>query len=328
MVNWTLFDDLNIVDSKASVEAYTDVSTPQEFYDAAKLHLVNNYSGELSTIVTRAGNEIDAGSYNVHINKDASDVFAFDGTTITIKTDQFIGDIVTTGTTTVESDEVVVGNFGSIGVLPWEIKNIEATSRLQLYNVTQDAEVLTTKLTGTAGALVDTDGTYSSSEIAVGDVVRLRVTCVVGATAMLPVEVTGVATTAGLNFSIDQQEDTIYNINGIDGSAISTWTADFTNTPMGVDLSESDGGATVQEIYAFMVYSQTTADGVDKWFNVVTAIDGSNYQIDDTVANIKIQNIGTVAVNITGGRIFRKDGASVLYAEDGNKPLTLDTGAL
>ena len=109
---------------------------------------------------------------------------------------------------------------------------------------------------------------------------------------------------------------------------LDSWTADFTNNPMGVDLSESDGGASVQEIYAFMVYSQTTADGVDKWFNVVTAIDGSNYQIDDTVANVKIQNIGTVAVNISGGRIFRKDGASVLYAEDGDKPLTLDTGAL
>ena len=209
-----------------------------------------------------------------------------------------------------------------------KIKNIEATSRLQLYNVTKDTEVITTKLSGTAGELVDTDGTYTSAEIAVGDVVRLRVTCVVGAEAMLPLVVTGVATTAGLNFSIDQQEDTVYNTNAIDGSAISTWTADFSNTPMGVDLSESDGGASVQEIYAYIVYQQTTADGVDKWFNVVRAIDGSNYQIDQSIADIKIQNIGTVAVNISGGRIFRKDGASVLYAEDGDKPLTLDTGAL
>ena len=429
-VNWVLFDDLNIVDSKASVEAYTDVSTPQEFYDAAKLHLVNNFAGETSTIVTRAGNEIDAGSHNVHINKDASDVFAFDGSTITIKTDQFIGDIVTTGTTTVESDEVVVGDFGSIGVLPWEIKNIEATSRFQLYNITKGAEVVTQKLTGIAynksillelmghtyavtlrhdGAFIgatslevidsgsassswtlqsgvvqfnvgssgvlgsaltqddadikvdliqghenntvtatstinssefddepiannngniDISGSYNASEIAVNDIIRLRVTCVVGAEAMIPLVTTGVATTAGLNFSIDQQADTIYNTNAIDGSSISAWTADFTNTPMGVDLSESDGGASVQEIYAYIVYQQTTADGVDKWFNVVRAIDGSNYQIDQAIADIKIQNIGTVAVNISGGRIFRKDGASVLYAVDGDKPLTLDTGAL
>jgi hypothetical protein len=97
---------------------------------------------------------------------------------------------------------------------------------------------------------------------------------------------------------------------------------------MGVDLSEADGGATVQEIYAFMVYSQTSINGVDKWFNVVRAIDGSNYQIDQAIANIKIQNLGDVAVNITGGRIFRKDGASVLHAVDGDKPLSLDTGAL
>jgi len=175
---------------------------------------------------------------------------------------------------------------------------------------------------------IDVSGSYNASEIAVNDIIRLRVTCVVGAEAMIPLVTTGVATTAGLNFSIEQQADTVYNTNAIDGSSINAWTADFTNTPMGVDLSESDGGASVQEIYAYIVYQQTTADGVDKWFNVVTAIDGSNYQIDQAIADIKIQNIGTVAVNISGGRIFRKDGASVLYAENGNMPLTLDTGAL
>ena len=191
-----------------------------------------------------------------------------------------------------------------------------------------------TKLTGTAGAFIDTDGTYTTSEIAVGDVVRLRVTCVVGATAMPPLEVTGVATTTGLNFSIDQQDDTIYNFNAIDGSSFSTWTADFTNNPMGVDLTEADGNATVQQIYAFLVYQQTTADGVDKWFNVVRAIDSSNYQLNSDsdattdAPDVKIQNIGNVAVNITGGRIFRTDGAPVLYADDGDKPITLDTGSL
>lgn len=327
-VDWVLFDDALITDTRATTDAYTEINTPQKFYNRAKSYLVDNYAGESATIVTRDGNSIDAGSYDVVVDATASSVFAISGNTLTIKATTFVGNISTTGTTTLSNGAEVIGTFGSTTILPWEIKNIEATSRLQLYNVTQSAEVLTTKLNGTAGALVDTDGTYTSGEIAVGDVVRLRVTCVVGDEAMLPLEVTGVATTAGLNFSIDQQADTIYNINSIDGSAISAWSADFTNNPMGVDLSESDGGATVQEIYAFMVYSQTTADGVDKWFNVVTAIDGSNYQIDDTIANVKIQNLGSVAVNISGGRIFRKDGASVLYAEDGDKPLTLDTGSL
>jgi hypothetical protein len=96
---------------------------------------------------------------------------------------------------------------------------------------------------------------------------------------------------------------------------------------MGIDLDD-DGEATVQELYAYLVYAQTTADGVDKWFNAVRAIDSSNYQIDQTIADIKFQNKGSGAVNITGGRIFRKDGASVLHADDGDKPISLDTGSL
>jgi len=324
-----LVDDSAITDdTKVTTDAYQKIDTPQKFYNRAKAYLVDNYAGETQTIVTRDGNTINARGYNVVVDDQATDVFAFNGTTITIKATTFVGNIATSGSTTLSNGAEVIGAFGSTTVLPWEIKNIEATSRLQLYNVTKDTEVITTKLSGTAGELVDTDGTYTSAEIAVGDVVRLRVTCVVGAEAMIPLVTTGVATTTGLNFSIDQQEDTVYNTNAIDGSSFSTWTADFTHTPMGVDLSESDGGASVQEIYAYIVYQQTTADGVDKWFNVVRAIDGSNYQIDQAIADIKIQNIGTVAVNISGGRIFRKDGASVLYAVDGDKPLTLDTGAL
>ena len=326
--DWLLFDDLTITDTRATTDAYQEIDTPQKFYNRAKAYLVDNYAGETSTILSREGNSIDAGSYDVVVDASASSVFAISGNTLTIKATTFVGNIATSGSTTLSNGAEVIGVFGSTTVLPWEIKNIEATSRLQLYNVTKDTEVITTKLSGTAGELVDTDGTYTSAEIAVGDVVRLRVTCVVGAEAMIPLVTTGVATTAGLNFSIDQQADTIYNANAIDGSSISAWTADFSNTPMGVDLSESDGGASVQEIYAYIVYQQTTADGVDKWFNVVRAIDGSNYQIDQAIADIKIQNIGTVAVNISGGRIFRKDGASVLYAEDGDKPLSLDTGAL
>jgi len=428
--DWLLFDDSIITDTRATTDAYTVIETPQKFYNRAKAYLTDNYAGETSTIVSREGNTINAGSYDVVLDASASSVFEISGNTLTIKATTFVGNISTTGTTTLFNDAKVIGTFGATTVLPWEIKNIEATSRLQLYNVTKDAVVVTQKLTGIAynkttllelagltyavtlrhdgafidatsveviangsassswtlqsGAVqfnvgssgvlgsaliqddtdikvdllqgnenntvtatttisssefndeaitnssgnVDTSGTYTSSEIATGDVVRLRVTCVVGATAMLPLEVTGVASSSGLSFSISQEEDSVYNTNAIDGSAISTWTADFSNTPMGVDLSEADGGATVQEIYAFMVYSQTSINGVDKWFNVVRAIDGSNYQIDQAIANIKIQNLGDVAVNITGGRIFRKDGASVLHAVDGDKPLSLDTGAL
>jgi hypothetical protein len=329
VVNWVLFDDALITDTRANADAYTEIDTPQKFYNKAKAYLVDNYAGETSTIVAREGNSIDAGSYDVVVDASASSVFAISGNTLTIKATTFVGNISTTGTTTLSNGAVVVGTFGSTTVLPWEVKNIEGTSRVQLYNLTapREGEVVNTKYSST-DPFIDVSGTYTSSEIAVGDVVRLRVTCVVGATALLPVVLTGVATTTGIVFQVDQEADTVYNSNGIDASQITTFTADYTNTPMGIDLSETDGVATVQELYAYLVYSQTTADGVDKWFNAVRAIDGSNFQIDQDIADIKFQNVGSAAVNITGGRIFRKDGASVLYAELGDYPITLDTGSL
>ena len=187
--------------------------------------------------------------------------------------------------------------------------------------------MVTQKLSGTAGQYVDATGTYNQTEIAVGDVIRLRCTCVVGAEAMLPVEQTGVATSTGLTFQVDQNPDTVYNGNAIDGSAITTLTADY-NSPMGVDISDSDGTASVKEIYAFFVYSTTTEDGVEEWFNGMTAIDASNYQINTSNADIKIQNIGNNAIVVSGGRMYRDDDASVLFAVDGDKPITMDSGAM
>jgi len=329
-VNWVLFDDQLITETKATADAYQEIDTPQKFYNRAKSYLVDNYAGETETIVSREGNSIDAGSYDVVIDgnvTDAASAFAISGNTLTIKATRFVGNIATSGTTTLSNDAEVIGTFGSNTVLPWEVKNIEGTSRVQIYNVTKNAEVVNIKYTS-SDPFIDASGIYTSGDIGVGDTVRLRVTCVVGAEALLPVEQTGVATTTGITFQVDQEADAIYNANGVNASQISTFTADYTNSPMGIDLSETDEVATVQELYAFLVYAQTTADGVDKWFNAVRAIDGSNYQIDQTIADIKFQNVGTKAVNIIGGRIFRKDGSPVLHAENGNYPITLDTGSL
>ena len=224
-------------------------------------------------------------------------------------------------------DAEVIGTFGATTVLPWTVKNVEGTTRLQLYNLTKDSLVVTQKLTGTAGTYVDASGTYTQTEIAEGDVVRLRCTCAVGAMAMLPTEITGVATSTGITFQADQQADEVYNANGIDGSSVSTLIADY-NSPMGVDVSDADGTASVKEIYAFFVYSTTTEDGVHLWFGGMRAIDNANYEIVTARSDIKIQNIGTNAVIVSDGRLFRDDSTSVLYAEDGDKPISMDSGAL
>ena len=318
----------NLVSTKTQAQAISGISlnfatstltltsdhSAQALYDYYQYQLGESANMQYAEDFTKIGSAFDLGSWDLVV----------DGCTYT-------GDITTNGIITRLNDGKIIGTAtdinGTIVLLPWSVKNVEATSRIQLYNTTKDSLVHTEKLTGTAGQFIDVTGSYTGTDISVNDIIRLRVTCVVGATAMLPVELTGVATATGIIFSVDQKADEIYNDNAINGSAVTTLTADY-NSPMGVDVSDGDGTASVKEIYAFFTYSTTTEDGVDLWFNGMTAVDNANYLVNSDVADIKIQNIGTNAVVVSGGRIYRADGLSVLHAEDGDKPLVIDSGAL
>jgi hypothetical protein len=328
-----LITDANITEqNKSVVDAYTEITSPAKFYDRASAFLQDNLGTYSANVVSRDGNTIDAGSYDVVVDgnvTNSASAFTISGNTLTIKATTFVGNISTSGSTTLSNDAKVIGTFKDTTVLPWEVKNVEATSRIQLYNLTKNALVITQKLSGTAGTYVDATGTYDQAEIAEGDVIRLRCTCVVGAEAMLPVEITGVATSTGITFSVDQQADEIYNSNGIDGSQVSTLSADYSVPQMGVDIDDGDSTASVKDIYAFFVYSTTTKDGVENWFGGIRAIDNANYEVKVANADIKLQNISaTSSVVVTDGRMYRDDGESILYAENGDKPIVMDSGAL
>jgi hypothetical protein len=331
VVNWVLFDDLVITESdKAIVDAYSEIENSAKFYDRAKSYLTDNYAGETATIVARSGNEIDLGSYNLVIDATASSVFALSGTTITIKATTFTGDLTTTGTITLSNGASVLGTYtdanGTNIILPWSVTNVEATATLQLYNVTKDLEVVNQVVPGTANTKVSTNGTYTTSQIASGDNIRLRITCQAGTAAFLPYEAFGVASSAGISFRADQQPDTVYNSNGIDGSNISTLTADYPNVQ--IDISDGDGIADARELYAFYVYQSTTSTGIENWFGAITAIDAMNYRVNTDVVDIKLQNTGSTALVISGARIYRDDDTSILHAESGDLPMTLDAGNL
>ena len=109
------FDSLITEATKATVDAYTEIDTTEKFYDRAKAYLCDNYAGESSTIVSRSGSTIDAGSYNVTIDATAGSAFAFDGSTITIKASTFTGNITTTGTFTLANGATVVGSVTDTG---------------------------------------------------------------------------------------------------------------------------------------------------------------------------------------------------------------------
>ena len=110
--NFFLLTDESIAEAtKATVDAYTDLETAQKFYDRAKAYLVDNYAGETSTLVSRSGDTIDAGSYDVVVDATAAVPFAFDGSVITIKTSDFAGNISTTGIVTLQNGASVSGGI-------------------------------------------------------------------------------------------------------------------------------------------------------------------------------------------------------------------------
>ena len=334
--DWIVVDDASITETdKTVVDGYTAIGNPSMFYDRAKSYLTDNFTGEGNTIVTRDGNTIDAGSYNVVLDNNVNDAFTFDGTTITIKADVYTGNISSTGTITLNNGAQVVGTYGDISVLPYTLTNIEAGSTIQLYNMETGGagEIVNTTVGGTAGEKVTHTGTYANSLAEPGDEIRLRVTCQSGTAALLPYEVFGVAQSSGISFKVNQRADTVYNANGIDGSdtsITSEFTADYTNIQ--IDSSETDGVVTVQEIYAFYAYSVTTADGIDNFFGAITPIDGMNYRINTDVVDLKIQNTTDVDTILKGGRLYRDDNTSVIDTDSatgaGTGSFTHDTGFL
>lgn len=326
-VNWVLFADASVTETdKSVVDGYLQLETPEKFYDRAKAFLVDNYAGETATIVSRSGNTINAGAYNVTIDASAASAFAFDGSTITIKADQYVGNILSSGTITLLNGAQILGTYGSTTVLPWSVTNVEATSTLQLFNTTTNTEVANLVTGGTMGTKVVASGTYSNSQVSVGDTIRLRLTCQAGVTALAPYEAFGVATSVGISFRADQVDDEIYNSNGIDGSAITTLTADYPNVQ--IDISDGDGVADARELYAFYVYQSTTTTGIEEWFGAITPIDAANYQVNTAVVDLKLQNVGSTPLIISGARIFRDDNTSVLDASVGDQPMTMDAGNL
>jgi hypothetical protein len=318
-----LLDDLVLTESnKAIVDTYTEIDTPQKFYDKAKAYLVDNYAGEASTLVARSGNEIDLGSYNLVIDSGASSVFAFDGTTITIKASTFIGNLTTSGLVTLANGAVVLGTItdanGSRATLQYSISGLIQHSRVQIYNVTTDAEIFNGSVNATTYSSQYTEGT----EVTSGDEIRLRVTRQNGVTAYLPFTATAIATASGFSLKASQEADAVYNANAIDGSLVSTLTADFPNVQ--VDVDDADGLCDVREIYARYVNIITTKEGIRQWFSGITAINAVNYQVNTAVNDLTIQNVGTNGVNLGVARIFRDDGAIILA--QGNAPITQDNG--
>jgi hypothetical protein len=84
--------DLSIIETnKATVDAYTELETPQKLYDRAKSELVAAYLGESEPTVGREGNIIDCKTLDIAVNFSGATVYDLTGTTLTITASTFTG---------------------------------------------------------------------------------------------------------------------------------------------------------------------------------------------------------------------------------------------
>lgn len=398
--DWILVEDSLITETDRNVvDTYSTITNSAQFYDRAKSYLTDNYTGEPATIVTRSGITIDAGSYDVVLDPNASTAFAFNGSTITIHATTFTGNLTTTGTITVNSGATVLGtitdvnNPAGLANRTFSIQNVILGTTVQVYNETQlttsGTNVLTTlKASGTktdstitgdgsstfaqlvalAGNGLEEDdmsdsnlvlpsgwslvteevtgdnnrvtingiyaeGVEGSGDFQSGDSVRIRATCAAATGAFLPYVNTAITNESGFSIRVIQNADTIYNSNGVDGSADNydslslTITPDYSNFELDVTDSDSDGRVTVQQIYAKYAYLITTTDGIEHFFGAMTAENNTNYKINTSVVDLKIQNVGSTDMIITGARLYRDDSTTIIVKGPTNSgTLSHDTG--
>jgi len=304
-----MFPDFVVTNTdKFMVGAYTTIDSAYEFYDAAKLYLANNLNANLAHHVAREGVLLNAGDYDVNIDATAAAAIVVDTGTnvITIKSSNYIGDMTTTGVITLVNGALFTGtrtdfNGTILPPLDISISNIEAGSRMCIFNETTQTEVFNGVVTGNTYADIYDEG----SDYITGDIIRVRLAWVNGATAKLNYVGTAVATPAGWTLLADQQDDIVYNEIGIDGSTITQFTADYINNEVDLVISSD---FTVSSLYAWWVNNLATTDGISNFFGGLTALDLANFRIDVGIVDMFLDNTTSVSVYQTDNRrIYRSD---------------------
>lgn len=199
---------------------------------------------------------------------------------------------------------------GTFFVLPvtatGTVTGIEPGSRLKVRNVTQATTTFNGVVAGTSYVENYTDGgTYSD-----GDTIEVFLNQQSGLTAKLRFNASTVASSSGWAVVANQQDDTVYAGYGLDGSTLVTkFTPDYIDDEVDIIAASNFTG---QEVYAWLVYNETTSQGIDEFFGGFTAIDA---------ANIRFNNVLSLFFdNLTADNKWQTDNIR-LFREDGARPV-------
>lgn len=304
--------------NRATVDAYTTIETLDKLYDRAKAWTVDNLSAANPSfgaqVATGNGTELNLGGFNLVVDATAASAFVIAGNTLTIKASTLAAGskfqtLRTTGTLTLSNGATMgisyttgAGSFAAISV-----SGLLANTRIQIYNVTDATELYNGVASTSYSAVFAWPGVRT---------VRLRASKM----GYMDYETTGQFLSSGVSFTADLPSDPVYVANGIDGSTVTEFTADYPNVQ--VDISDVDGTTSVQRLHAWYHYITESANGIANFFGGLTADDEANYRINTAVISLKLDNVLATPVMLVGARLYRDDGATVIAATSG--PIHID----
>jgi hypothetical protein len=263
----------------------------------------------------------------VVIDATAASAFALAGNTITIKASAFTGDMTTTGLITLANGATFVGTRTDANgtIAPPKtvsVTGLTAGSRLRIYNNTTATEVVNQIVAGTSYTATYNEGTGYTT----GNTLTITATWQSGATAKLPFSTQVVVGSTGWSALVTQQDDTVYNTTGLDGSTVTEFAPDYPSVQ--VDISDPNGQTSVDRLYAWFVATTTTADGIRNWIGGIVAEDAGNFRVVTSILNLKLDNLSATGVEFTGGlRLYRDDNVSPLVSSTtGGGSITLFAG--
>ena len=192
------------------------------------------------------------------------------------------------------------------------IPGLAANTRVWLYDSTAGALIANVKLSST-GLVIPLAWTTDR-------VVLMRAGYAEGALAKERIEGSGVLTRNGLSFAVTQVDNEVYNSLGIDGASLT----EFTPVAPNLQINAASGVTTVQRIYVWSLWAETSELGIAGLWGAVSSLDGINILIDQTEIDARLQNTAAAPLKITGGSITRRDGGTVVLASSNS--IQLDPG--
>ena len=184
----------------------------------------------------------------------------------------------------------------------YTVSNIESGSRLRVYNETTSTEIYNAIVNSTSYTASYNNG----SSISTGDTIKVRLAYQSGTSAKLPFETAAIATANGWSVLGDQQDDTIYNSIGVDGSLVNEFTEDFVNNEVDIVIAQN---FSVHRLYAHYVYATTLEDGIRTFFGGLTAVDLGNFRNNVSVIDLYLNNnTATNLLQTDNVRFFKDNG--------------------